>query len=86
VGGKTMGGKQRRWLRLGCRQRGLGADVRTVRLTSGPHAVLIFFQFIKNWLNFKKSKWVPYLASKILNFCMPLALDIMNNFFNYADI
>jgi hypothetical protein len=38
----------------------LGTSVRTVRLTGGPQAVLIFFQFIQNWLNFKNSKWVPY--------------------------
>jgi hypothetical protein len=45
-----------------------------------------FFQFIQNWLNFKNSKWVPYLAPKIPNFCMWLASYIMNNFLNCADI
>jgi hypothetical protein len=49
-------------------QHGLGVSVWTVRLTGGPHAVLIFFQFIQNRLNFKNSKWVPYVALKIPNF------------------
>jgi hypothetical protein len=49
---------------------GMGASVRTVRLTGGSRVVLIFFQFIQNWLKFKNSKWVPYLALKILNFCI----------------
>jgi hypothetical protein len=44
-----------------------------MRLTGGAHAVLIFFQFIQNRLNFKNSKWVPYFALKIPNFCMRLA-------------
>jgi hypothetical protein len=56
------GGWQRRrepraeWWRLGCGQCSLGADVRTVRQMSGPHAVSIFFEFIQNWFNFKNSK------------------------------
>jgi hypothetical protein len=45
-----------------------------------------FFQFIQNWLNFKNSKWVPYLTPKIPNFCILLAWDIMNNFLNCLDI
>jgi hypothetical protein len=46
----------------------------------GCHVVFIFFQFIQNWINFKNSKWVPYLAPKIPNICMRLTWDIMNNF------
>jgi hypothetical protein len=59
---------------------------RTVGLTGGPHMVLIFFQLIQNWLNFKNSKWVPYLAPKIPNFCMQLIWDIVSNFLNCANI
>jgi hypothetical protein len=55
-GGETRGGNQQWWPRLEWRRCGLGADVRTVRLSSGPNKVLIFFQFIQNWLNFKNSK------------------------------
>jgi hypothetical protein len=40
------------------------------------------FQFIQKWLNFKNSKWLPYLAPKIRSFCMLLYLDIVNNFLN----
>jgi hypothetical protein len=50
-----------------------------------PHG-FDFSQFIKNWLNNKNSKWVPYLVLKIPNFCMPLSSDIMNNFLNCANI
>jgi hypothetical protein len=52
----------------------------------GPHAVLIFFLFIQNRLNFKNLKWVPYFAPKTPNFCMRLAWDIMNNFLNCDNI
>jgi hypothetical protein len=45
-----------------------------------------FFQFIQNQINFKNSKWMYYLASKIPNFCMRLSWDIRNNFLNCADI
>jgi hypothetical protein len=44
-----------------------------------------FFQFIQNWLNFKKSKFVPYIAPKIPNFCMCLAWCVINNCLNYTD-
>jgi hypothetical protein len=54
--GETRGGNQQWWPQLERRRCGLGADVRTVRLSSGPNKVLIFFQFIQNWLNFKNSK------------------------------
>jgi hypothetical protein len=89
-GCETKGGRRQRQRRRpplseGTR-RSLGASVRTVRLTGGPHAVLIFFQFIQNWLNFKNSKWVSYLATKIPNFCMRITWDIMNNFLNCANI
>jgi hypothetical protein len=41
--------------RLGCHQRGLGADVRTMRLTGWSHPVSIFFNLSKTSsnLNFK---------------------------------
>jgi hypothetical protein len=45
-----------------------------------------FFQFIQNWLNFKNSKGVHYIAPKIPNFCMRLARDIINNFLHFVDI
>jgi hypothetical protein len=45
-----------------------------------------FFQFIQNQLNFKNSKWVPYVDLKIPNFGMRLDWYIMNNFLNCADI
>jgi hypothetical protein len=64
----------------------LGASVRTVRLTGGPHTVLIFSYFIQNWLNFNEIKKCAYLAPKIRNICMRLAWDIMNKFLHYADI
>jgi hypothetical protein len=87
---ETVGGNggQEQWQQSrGCGQGdGLGASVWTVRLTGGPHSVLIFLQFIQNWLNIKNSKWVLYLAPKIPNFCIRLALDIMNNFLNSSDI
>jgi hypothetical protein len=38
-----MGGKRWQLLWVGRRRRGLGADVRKVRLTSGPHTVFDFF-------------------------------------------
>jgi hypothetical protein len=38
------------------RQRGLGANTWTVGLTRGPHAVLIFFQFIQNRFNMEIEK------------------------------
>jgi hypothetical protein len=38
-----------------------------------PRGFQFFFQFIQNWLNFKNSKWVPYLASKIPNIFMRLS-------------
>jgi hypothetical protein len=61
-GGSEAIGMTKRWQpRLNCHWRGLGTDVRTVRLMGGPHVVLIFFQFIQNWLKFKNSYWVPYL-------------------------
>jgi hypothetical protein len=50
-----------------------------------PHGFR-FFHFIPNWLNFKMLKWVPYLAPKIPNFCMPLGWDIINNLINCAEI
>jgi hypothetical protein len=75
--------RTRRWPPLSeCARRGTGASVQTVGLTGGPHAVLIFFQFIQNWLNFKNSKWLPYLAPKISNVCMLLAWDIIKNCLN----
>jgi hypothetical protein len=52
-GGEAVGMAKRRRPWLKCRRRGLGADVRTVRLTGGPHVVLIFLQFIQNWLKLK---------------------------------
>jgi hypothetical protein len=51
----------------------------------GP-AWFFIFLFIQNRLNFKNSKWVPYLAPKIPNFCVLLAWDIVNNFLGCADI
>jgi hypothetical protein len=60
-GGEAIGTAKQWWPQLECRWRGLGADVRTMRLTGGPHAVLVFFQFIQNRLKFKNSKWVFYL-------------------------
>jgi hypothetical protein len=68
VGGN--GGRSRGWTRrrppLSERtQPGPRASVRIMGLTGGSHVVLIFFQFIQNWLNFKKSKGVSYLAPKI---------------------
>jgi hypothetical protein len=63
-----------------------GAVVRTRRLTGGLQRFRIFFQFIQNRLNIKKTKWVPYLAPKIPNFGMCLVWDIMNNFLNCANI
>jgi hypothetical protein len=45
-----------------------------------------FFQFIQNWLNFKNSKWVSYLAPKISNFCMPLAYVTVKKFLYCANI
>jgi hypothetical protein len=70
VGGN--GGRSR-----GCGQGGgLGTSVRTMRLTGGPHTVLIFFLFIQNWLNIKNLKRVSYLAPKIPNICMRIAWDI----------
>jgi hypothetical protein len=65
--------RQRPPLSEGARH-GLGASVRTVRLTGwAPRGFDFFFQFIKNRLKFKNSKWVPYIAPKILNFCTLLA-------------
>jgi hypothetical protein len=50
-----------------------------------PHG-FDFFQFIQNWLNFKNSKWVSYLAPKISNFCMPLAYVIVKIILYCANI
>jgi hypothetical protein len=60
--------------------------IRESWLMGGPQWFWIFFQFIQNHLNLKKSKWVPYITPTILNFCMWLAWDIMNNFLNFGDI
>jgi hypothetical protein len=51
----------------------------------GP-AWFSIFPIYPKWLNFKNSKWVPYLATKIPNFCTWLAWDITNNFLNCANI
>jgi hypothetical protein len=51
-----------------------------------PRSFDFFFQFIQNQLNFKNSKWVPYLVPKIPNVCMRLSWDITNMFLNCADI
>jgi hypothetical protein len=66
---------------LGCHECSLGDDVQIVRLTGGPHTVLICFQFIQNRLNFKNSKWVPYLAPKIPNFLYAARLGYYKQFF-----
>jgi hypothetical protein len=61
--GGGNGGLERWQQSRGCGQGGgLCASVWTVRLTGGPHEVLIFFQFIQIRLNFKNSKWVLYVA------------------------
>jgi hypothetical protein len=74
-GGEAVGMAKRRRPWLKCRRRGLGADVRTVRLTGGPHAVLIFLQFIQNWLKFKNSNGCLILLQKFSIFaCCSLGI------------
>jgi hypothetical protein len=68
-GGETGGGNQRPQLER--RRHGLGANVQTVGLTRGPHAVLIF-PIYPELAQFGNQKRMPYLTPKIPKFCMLL--------------
>jgi hypothetical protein len=68
-GGETGGGNQRPQLER--RRHGLGANVQTVGLTRGPHAVLIF-PIYPELAQFGNQKRMPYLTQKIPKFCMLL--------------
>jgi hypothetical protein len=63
-----------------------GTSVRTVRLTGGHHAVLIFSNLSKTGSTLKIKNGCLILLQKIPNFCMWLTWDIMNNFLNCADM
>jgi hypothetical protein len=65
---------------MGHRRRSLGADVRTVRLTSGPHMIFYFFQFIQNRLNFEKVKMGALSSSKYSQFFHAARLGYYDQF------
>jgi hypothetical protein len=67
-GGRTMGGKQQWWPQLGHHRRGLRIDVRTVRLTSGPHVVFDFFSNLSKTNSILKFKMGVLSCSKNFQF------------------
>jgi hypothetical protein len=82
VGQWRRGGGNGGWEMAGARSRRRYSDSANGR--QAPHN-LIFFQIIQNWFKFIISKWMPYLAPKILKLCMRPDQSIMNNFSNFAD-
>jgi hypothetical protein len=79
--GPVISGGDHGWNGVGA----LGANVRTVGLTRGPHAVLIF-PFYPKLAQHANQKRMSYLAQKIPKFCMLLDRGILNNFLNCASI
>jgi hypothetical protein len=54
-------------------------------LTGGPGPVKKYYFQIPIQLNLVNSKWKPFLAPRILKFCMGLDLHIQNNFLNWVN-
>jgi hypothetical protein len=63
----------------------LGASVKTGSPTGGSRMVLVFSQFVLKPAQLVRSKWRPYHALKIPNFCMMVVWTIVNNILDCED-
>jgi hypothetical protein len=53
--------------------------------TDGPRTVSPLSKIYPNRLKLVKSKWMPYFAPKIPNYCVILSWNILSNFLNCTD-